>query len=512
MLTVVNKALAPPYTRLESVAVLDRRVNVGPIRWGERWSDPWRVYWAKRLRDELRRATTAFASLLGLDPKMVGVVPAVYFTRLRMGSVPFLSWKENSPDIELAFPWGPTAALPPFTCFAPPIAREEEPRFGLIARVASIVDGLLIGERRPVGESKAADLAGVRASAFSWSDDDTGVTVVDEWILRDAGIRRTTTAFVLPPRVRSADPRWVPYVPLLYFQSAAPYVVEEAEAVLRAALGTARSNDLRAKRYAHLDTELRAIRDAVLVVAQAAHVRAREWVNQKTQLLSRAGFEGLKEDLQRRIALGEEYASVFFDIDRFKRANERFKYDGADLLAAALTDRVLAYTQTEVASAFTAHANARENTRAYAPTSPDGFRALLAHVSGDEFRFFIRTGTPRAPSTFDELDAMAFTENLVQAVAMKHSLGKDATRASRVLFARSAARRNLTRGGRDEKILGDRATVSAGVAMPRWKRAMTLAEINAVLNRSDLVAETAAGQAKKRGRNRVVGRRLRIAP
>lgn len=106
---------------------------------------------------------------------------------------------------------------------------------------------------------------------------------------------------------------------------------------------------------------------------------------------------------------------------------------------------------------------------------------------------------------------MAFTQGLVKAVAAANTAPNDKTRAGRMLLARSAAVRNLTRDARDEEVLRTRATISAGVGMPRWRRAMSLADIHAALNRSDLVAETAAGVAKKRGRNRVVRRSPRIS-
>jgi GGDEF domain-containing protein len=481
------------------------------MEWAERWSDPWRVYWAERLRAVLRPATIAFGELLHLSRESVGAVPAVYFTRLRMGSVPYLSWADGSPDIELAFPWKPDAKVPPFTCFAPTIEEADESRFALITRVASIVDGLLIGERRQLPRCSAPELEGARASALSWSDDDRAVTVIDEWIFRALDIRRTTAAFVIPPPEQRRSDKWFPYVPLLYFHSSAPYDTDEAEAILRAAMLAFRADDFRAKKYleAKHQPQIAAIRAGILATLQAAHVRAREWLNQKTQLLSRAGYEGLKHDLVRRIGSGEQYASVFFDIDNFKKANVALDYDGADVVAAALTDRALAFMQREVSRSFAEYAESRQRTRAYAGPSPDGFRALLAHVSGDEFRFFIRCGTAELSPALQESGVMAFTQGLVRAVEgrVEPIAG---SRADAAAAARSAAKRNLTGDEvRDKLALQRRTTVSAGFTQPRWDGTLSPQQVFTVLNRADSSAEEAARTAKARGKNRVVQRRFR---
>jgi len=335
------------------------------------------------------------------------------------------------------------------------------------------------------------------------------VTVVDEWIFQQLHILRTTAAFVVPAAEPRRRGRWIPYVPLLYFHSSAPYDTDEGEAILRAAMGTPWPDDFRVAKYlASSEPLIRTIRAAVIATLHASHVRAREWLNQKTQLLSRAGYEGLKQDLQRRIGFGEQYAAVFFDIDNFKKVNDALGYDGADLVAAAVTDRALGFMQRSVSKSFADYADARQRDRAYVGAGPDGFRALLAHVSGDEFRFLIRHGAPDAAPSFREADIVSFTSDLVRAVESQEPVTTNA-REDAATAQRSAVQANRTGDDRDVRALRRRVTVSAGVTAPRWSSDLSPHEVFTILNHADLKAEDAARDAKDQGRNRVVQRQFR---
>lgn len=485
--------------------------------WISRWPDPWRAHWAERLRDALDAGAVALQRLLGLPEHSVGVIPAVYFTRLRMGSVPFFAWEKRAEDVRLAFPWKPDSIPPPFTCFATPLGSTTEAWFGLIARVASFADSFIAGDDAGAELSDAEELRDLRVGVVSWEDREGGPMVADEWMLREFGVARTTSIFLLP-----ATPSWMPYVPLLYFQSTERYDTERAKAILLNAMRASSTAD-----DTSVSVDCMDLRRAVLAAAHAAHVRAREWLNQKTQLLNRAGFEGLKDDLRWRIATGTEYAEIFFDIDNFKAANDAFTYDGADLLAAGVTDRVIAYVQREVARSYANAAAVRRATGRYESIAPDSFRALVAHVSGDEFRVFLRTRPPMESDSVHEATPEAFAAGLVDAVAAplddnERTTYRDdtlATRHAAALRQSSAARRALTgRGDIDQRVLAAQATISAGLALPAPFRApaeavspTALSSARSILNALDVTAEIAAGTAKRAGRNCVVAASIRPA-
>ena len=486
--------------------------NSSPSQWRDRWRDPWREHWASELRSTLKKAALALERILGLRRDTLGVVPAVYFTRLRMGVVPFLRWDDGGPDVQLAFPWAPEFIPPPFTCFAPPTAVRTERWFGLITRVASTVDAFIDGRATVAQLSGSPDLSGLRIGVHSWRTGERRKTVADEWQLRESGVTSTSVAFLLPE-----SSGWLPYVPLFYLQAADMYDTKDAEAAILLASRGSASRSIRKDREVLFD-----IGHGLRAAASAAHTRAREWLNQKTQLLNRAGFEGLKEDLEWRVARGERFAEVFFDIDHFKEANGLYTYDGADLLAARVTDRVLAFAQSEVARAYAEAAAFRRATGEYEAVAPDSFRALIAHVSGDEFRVFVRQQAPLATDAFHEDDPFSFATSLLHAIA--NSDGRDASAATsvggtlvarheRALRASAAARRAaIDDVAIVDDVLAAKVTASAGVAFddaPAMDVQVTLsgggrAAARARLNALDVRSERAAAAAKKDGRNRAV--------
>jgi GGDEF domain-containing protein len=471
------------------------------------WNDPWRAHWGAQLRERLSETAAAVERMLGPKAPQLGVLPAVYFTRLRMGSVPFFSWEERAADVRLAFPWNPDYVPPPFTCFAPPLSRSTETWFGLIARVASAVDDFMEGDVDVAHLSAAEELGGLRVGVVSWTDTEPSVMVADEQLLRDSRVQTTTAVFLLP-----VQRGWLPHVPLLYIQASEPYDTAVAErAILRAAgalpdeAGTATSTE-----------DARAVRRGLLAVARTAHLRAREWLTPKTQLLNRAGFEGLRDDLQWRVARGDGYAELFFDIDEFKKANDTYSYDGADLLAARVTDRVIAFVQREVARAYAQAATMRQATGAPDAVAPDAFRALVAHVSGDEFRLFIRTFAAVETESFEELDPRRFASGVIQCVGdnvprrTSENLDSRAARHDAALDRSSAARHARTGiASLDESVFAATPTISGGLALlgtmevsdRRRPSAADLIRARRALTHLDIPAEKAAKRAKEAGRN-----------
>lgn len=209
----------------------------------------------------------------------------------------------------------------------------------------------------------------------SWQEGDGAGSVVDAYLLTAAEVRATTCIFLLP--CLGVMPG---YVPLLYLQCHDLYDPSVLGQVLHDAL-----LDEAAPGNAN------PLREALLATANAARLHAVRWLNPKSGLLNQAGFDALKDDLQRRIANAEPYAELFFDIDDFKRMNDRFGYVGADWVAAELSDRVLYFAQRDAARDYAAH-----RAGASLPFGlPNGFRALLAHVSGDEFKLFAQSDAVR---------------------------------------------------------------------------------------------------------------------
>jgi GGDEF domain-containing protein len=364
----------------------------------ERFEDQWEEHWLRELRGTLRTAARFLATALDVAPDRFGILPAVYFPRLRMGSVMVQSWGASKEDSTLALPWNPDYIPPPFTCFAPPIAEDEEQDAGLITRVASFVDRLLDPETTSVPRLAPTPL-GMYVGTVTWVAGKHRIDgVVDADYLVAAKIRQTSATYALP--MGEGPPL---YVPMLYIQSADTYDGTVFDQLVHAAARTGGASAGGQPVY-----------DALVAVARAARLRASEWLHPKTHLLNQAGFEGLKDDLQRRVAAGELYAECFFDIDEFKAKNDQFGYVGADLIAAELVDRVLFAVQRTVADEYAAF-------RAQQPVpfgKPNGFRALIAHVSGDEFKFFARSNlTASAPTDAEASRARSVGELVVHASA-----------------------------------------------------------------------------------------------
>lgn len=418
-------------------------------------NDRWEDLWTGEMRTDLKEASENLRLALDVPENRFGILPAVYFPRLRMGSVMFRDWRPGGADTKLAFPWNPDYVPPPFTCFAPPIAEKVEPDVGLITRIASIVDRFY--------DSQAAELPRLADTPFGTSigsatwiqgkDPIDGVVDSDELVAAD--IVQSSVAFSLP---NPADGKSPPlYVPLLYVQSADRYARRIFDRLVRSA---ARAGE--GPIYRGLEA-----------VARAARLRSAQWLNPKTHLLNQAGFDGLKDDLQRRVAAGELYAEAFLDIDDFKTKNDRFGYVGADLLAAQLIDRVLYAVQQSVAADYAAH-------RARKPVpygKPNGFRALIAHVSGDEFKFFLRTNLTATDSSSSEVQYALDTVGVaVQAAAAPERVER--TRSARVFRRYSPTRLFRNRG----VVAGVPVTVSLGVGVVATDKSWPISRNDAQLH------------------------------
>jgi hypothetical protein len=323
--------------------------------------DEWEDRWFEELRKALGHAAETLASALRVDPRRFGVLPAVYFPRLRMGSVMYQDWGPSTEDTTLAMPWDPGYIPPPFTCFAPPIAEDEEPDVWLITRVASLVDRLF--DEATTSVPRLAKMPnGMYVGTVTWvANKDSPRGVVDADQLLAAGFAQVSATYAIPSAAIPSHEGPPPlYVPMLYVQSDEKYESAEFDALIHAAA-----------RAAGGTPDTKPVYDALMAVARAARLRAAQWLNPKTHLLSQAGFDGLKDDLQRRVAAGELYAEAFFDIDSFKATNDKFGYVGADLIAAELVDRVLLAVQRSVAAEYAAFRRKQEVPY----HKPNGFRA-----------------------------------------------------------------------------------------------------------------------------------------
>lgn len=360
-----------------------------------RFRDAWEQLWSDDVRSALLDAMKALAPILGLTEGRFGLLPAVYFPRLRMGSVMYQSWGLWKEDTAAAFPWCSTYVPPPFTCFVPPIAEGEETEVGLITEVASRVDSLYDPMRSGAIPllTKAPFRMGV--DTVSWTVDRSRLAAaIDADHLVAADVHQVSAVYMVPWKEPAPQ-----YVPMLYLHSADPYESSHFDAAVRAAV---RADTTRTSSPIYA---------ALLATVGAARQRASQWLNPKTHLLNQAGFEGLKDDLQRRVAMGELYVEAFFDIDKFKAANDTYGYAGADLIASQLIDRILFAVQRSVGNDYARY-------RAQQPVhagKPNGFRALLAHVSGDEFKFFAQSDlVANAVAESDAAHARSIGELLVR--------------------------------------------------------------------------------------------------
>lgn len=344
--------------------------------------EPWDDVLAATLDDRLENAARTLANLsahgrgVAGRSRSFGLLPAVYFPRLRMGSVVYARWGRAAREVRRAFPWNPRYVPPPFTCFVPPVARDD--RAFLITDVARIVDELGPGTDieslrrmavRPRAKRHIAESAPLRAcvGTSSWTRRDGAASIVDAYLLAASGVQATTCIYAVPSLEEVPG-----YVPLLYVQSDTAYEHEALERTISRALTT-------------VDPAFVPLQDAMRATIDAARLCATRWINPKSGLLSRTGFDALKDDLTRRVGADEMYAECFFDIDGFKAMNDQLGYDGADRVAAEVADRVLLFVQRDAASEYAEHRAGRRRT------PPNGIRALLAHVSGDEYKCFVQT-------------------------------------------------------------------------------------------------------------------------
>jgi GGDEF domain-containing protein len=431
---------------------MGQEADAGEQVFREAFVDSWETLWAESLRETLKHTAEAIAQVLGINPRRFGILPAVYFPRLRMGSVMFEDWGANHADTKLAMPWKPRYIPPPFTCFAPPIAEHEEGRVGLITRVASHIDRIF-DPRASSRPSLTQTGFGMSVGSVTWiADEDPTGGMVDEDEAIAAGMVQISATYAVPRAIfqpASAPPL---YVPMLYVQAADRYDKSVFERLIRTSCRSGGADPRTGPIYRGLE-----------IVARAARLRAAQWLNPKTHLLNQAGFDGLKNDLQRRVAAGELFAEAFFDIDKFKEKNDRFGYVGADLLASELIDRVLLAVQRSVADEYRAFRGKRR-----APYGkPNGFRALIAHVSGDEFKYFVRSNLTATREDQTETDRLRASALLVVEAA-----GAEPP-AARTRHARTFPRYSPTALFLNRHVVGNvRATVSLGCAVaaadPSW--------------------------------------------
>jgi len=195
--------------------------------------DRWEDLWTGEMRADLASAAKDLAEALGVPTNRFGILPAVYFPRVRMGSVMFRDWRAGGSDTKLAFPWNPGYVPPPFTCFAPPIAEKQEPEVGLITRIASIIDRFYDAQASAL--RRLADTPfGTSIGSATWikgKKPNDGVVDSDELVA--AGIVQSSATFAIPnPRDSQSPPL---YVPLLYVQSAERYEGRTFDRLVRSA-------------------------------------------------------------------------------------------------------------------------------------------------------------------------------------------------------------------------------------------------------------------------------------
>lgn len=466
----------------------------------------------------------------------VGLLPAVYLPHVRMAAVLF-DWT-NAEERRIAFNWEVTAALPPPTCFVSTFRARAVTLSANVARAVS-GDGFVAGAGP--WYSAALDLW---IGAVSWWEGCTDVVHDLKW-LRQAGMAATTVLYFLDRR----DPA-PSYVPLLYLQSHLPYEGPASHTPLLAALG-ARDSDAAPAGAAPPDS---VALEAAVAVCHAASLRAREWLNPKTELLSDAGFKAVRRDVAERVEKdGRLYAEVFFDIDNFKALNDELGYTLADDIAREVARRALGYLHGPLirdCNTATEHGG----------PEPDQFAGFLCHVSGDEFKFFF--GTPVTRTAFrpsDDptvaqtnqqriADLRDFLEGLVRAVSgrgdlvpwLERQLGgplhpgferlvrragaavpppaylgppQELTAENAARLRSLASRRGAAAIGfpanasRMDALFGVTISVGAavlGVSSEAVTRHDTRPVVLGALEDLDTLAERALDGAKKRGRNRVL--------
>lgn len=339
----------------------------------------WATAWVTSLNRDLRAAADSISGLLNLptERRAIGIIPAVYFPRLRMGTVMYSRWEAGSDDAITAFPWGvPATALPPpYGCYVP---RLEDQRSCLISHVAALLDPVMDGKATTYDEISESTALQGWWGASTWVEG-TDLFVLDELYLLDPALKAVTVLLMLPS---NREP--VSYVPLFYIQSNEAYDPELLVTALKKVL---------AQPFGSVEPISRAMR----TVAHSANVRAQAWLNPKTGLLSQRGLQAVERDVRHRIMKGHSFAKLFFDIDHFKALNDEIGYDAADAVARRIADAVLKRLQVDIDAEFARVIDATSKlTGRSAPLNsvpvpvPDAFRAFIGHVSGDEFKLFVR--------------------------------------------------------------------------------------------------------------------------
>ncbi|MDP9193286.1 MAG: diguanylate cyclase [Acidobacteriota bacterium] len=363
----------------------------------------------------------------------VGILPAVYFPHLRLGSVMYQAWHKDARDTQLAFRgWTPAKYPPPFGCYVPrlDVADADAAKVRLIAHVARVVDALSAGKPLPDGEAALVTLpchqVVVGVSSWTDSDEDRDLFILDaDYLWKDARVAATSVLFALPlnafpspdtPAAARDAPLVVDHVPLLYFQADVQYdaatfrtfVLDrllEADAAVRRDLTPDGADDAPPADDAPLpsvgDDRVagRLLLRTMRAVAELARLRARTWIHPNTRLLTRAGFAEIRRDVQYRTHQGHSFAELFFDIDHFKELNDRVGYDGADAVAREIAEQVRRFAQSWLDEEYRRwrllyHPRTLDRELKETIWRPDAFRAFIAHVSGDEFKLYVRTDDP----------------------------------------------------------------------------------------------------------------------
>lgn len=502
-----------------------------------------RDHWDDSVRDRLVRDIEPIRQVLFHEQPAIstalGILPAVYFTDLRMGSILGLHhWYESSREYFLAMPNHPPHVPEPFSCFVP---KTNEPNVALITKIAQVFDTIQLrmnerAERRAKPEEMPLPALPTRAritysrslrmwvGSTSWEWNDTAF-LIDSHLLHEAGLRTLTTVFLVP---FGRSP--VSYIPLLYLQSSEAFVPGDVEQTIAELVAPSRIDDDPARAI-----QKQILERALLSVAHACRLRAREWLNPKTLLLSQAGFQAIRRDLVYRIRRDPEntrFAEGFFDIDGFKALNDQIGYDKADDVARLLARKAREYTHEQLqedfqpfideAGAFAAKGQWKTDTPNLEARHPSGFFGFLAHVSGDEFKFYIRvTPPPPGPSVFHDVDdprderqkrrktdTELVEDRLKDLVDCAREPDPDTT-------GRSAAHESMHRPPATVS-LGVALIVTHRLAMPKQVDSASAApeEIEAerevrnrlsrIVRHADTLAERALDGAKRRGRKRMM--------
>lgn len=486
-------------------------------------SDLWDKWTWARLFEHLKNIRGILLDDEVLAEKL-GILPAVYFPSLRMGSILAADWEAGSREYILSAPEGPPHVPPPYSCFVP---ETDVPNVALITKIAQVYDRIRRGEPVPDDANLTyCKPLGAWIGTTPWWRLSTAF-VIDVHLLHQMRFSSMTVIYILPEQHHP-----VTYIPLLYLEShdefsatamrdrvhalasvaeaedgALPTNSEAPEAVDNTLPGNAEATRMKIHQGAPM------FRDALTSLAHATRLRAREWLHPKTLLLSQAGLNAVRRDLLFRMRDREEFAACFFDIDGFKALNDEIGYTAADNVAKQLARRVKTKIQEILSDDLKPFLDAAAQypagtsfPKAFEPPTtgeqPSGFMAFVAHVSGDEFKFFIRVNpAPRLLEPLKEKEPTVSGETDAQS-----SFPEVRQRLEAIV---KAAREELPERDVDER-QRQPATVSLGSALivPSLSPADGIDEktlirsIGSAITSADTLAERALEGAKNRGRNR----------